>query len=103
MWCAGAHPTLTFRFVGRALPADFSNKWCVERTISFGVKRRKGKDHRQFPCFSPFSPFSLFPFSPCFKTYRFFATRILASMPLWMNSGAAKPAACIHSATSAWV
>ena len=47
-----------------------------------------------------FSPFSLFPL---LKTYFFFAIKMLASMPLWMNSGAVRPAACIHSATSACV
>jgi hypothetical protein len=54
-----------------------------------------------FPLFA-FLPFYLFP-GKLLPTYGFFASKMLASMPLWMNSGAARPAACIHSATSAWV
>jgi hypothetical protein len=34
------------------------------------------------------------------RAYNFLATRMLASMPLWRYSGFAKPASCIHSATS---
>jgi hypothetical protein len=48
---------------------------------------------------------SLFAFSPgkLLPTYRFFASKMLASMRLSMNSGAVKPASCIQAATSSKV
>lgn len=55
---------------------------------------------------TPFA-FQLLPPSPFWLAilfgYFFLAIKILASMPLFMNSGAVKPAACIHAATSVWV